>query len=284
MASAVRNIAGICGVYIASIPLRIYLGPLETNIVLWLWFAAYAFIKSNFTGNYSAIDELWSLIPIFYSLHFNKWSYRGNLMVFIVFLWGIRLTYNFWRKGGYRGGEDYRWRQLRQSITDPVLWQLFNLSFISLYKTLLLMTITLPVYYETPSGLGVLDFILALVLIGFIVLETIADQQQWDFQCEKLNRSQSEQNIQLGFITTGLFKYSRHPNLFADACIWWFLYFFTNSLNISIIGPILMSALIYPSIKFTESLSLSKYTQYKNYQETTSMLIPWFPNNKKKSV
>jgi steroid 5-alpha reductase family enzyme len=37
-------------------------------------------------------------------------------MLGLTTLWGLRLTYNFWRKGGYKkGGEDYRWAYIRKN-------------------------------------------------------------------------------------------------------------------------------------------------------------------------
>jgi steroid 5-alpha reductase family enzyme len=281
MASTFISIASICIFFVASLPLRLYLSSLETNIVLCLAFSTYAFIKSNVTGNHSQVDELWNLLPIFFSFHFNKWTYRGNLMFSIVFIWGVRLAYNFWRKGGYRGVEDHRWPELRKIITNPILWQIFNFFFISYYQNFLLLSITLPVYYETGSDLGLLDYVIWSISIGLIIIETTADQQQWDFQSEKLRKRKLGQEIKLGFITTGLFKYSRHPNVCAEIFIWWSLYFFTYSFNFSIIGTVLLNILIYSSTKFTEKISSSKYVEYKNYQKTTSMIIPWFPDSSK---
>ena len=70
------------------------------------------------TGNVSQVDKVWSLTPPLYSLliHLTSPSPRSPRSLLLLLLaasWGARLTYNFWRRGGYawppwRGEEDYR--------------------------------------------------------------------------------------------------------------------------------------------------------------------------------
>ena len=69
---------------------------------------------------------------------------RTSTMAALTWAWGIRLTYNFARKGGYSKGEqDYRWPVLRQHplLKHPVAWQAFNLGFIASYQHLLLLSL-----------------------------------------------------------------------------------------------------------------------------------------------
>ncbi len=78
--------------------------------------------------------------------------------------------------------EDYRWAVLRGRM-KPWQFQVFNLFFIVLYQNALLVLITLPAYiaWQNPAAIGVWDAIFAVVFAGFLVGETIADQQQWNF-------------------------------------------------------------------------------------------------------
>ena len=107
-------------------------------------------------------------------------------MALLVTAWGARLTFNFARKGGYTGTEDYRWAILRGRMS-PALFQVFNLLFIVLYQMTLLVLITLPalVAWEHPSPFGVWDAVFAVLFVAFLVGETVADQQQWDFHQRK---------------------------------------------------------------------------------------------------
>ena len=68
------------------------------------------FILNKTTGDYSWVDRIWSLLPIgfasyllYFQVHCDKLpiSRRQYIMYFCTVIWGLRLTYNFWRKGGY---------------------------------------------------------------------------------------------------------------------------------------------------------------------------------------
>ena len=90
-----------------------------------------------------------------------------------------------------------------------------------------------------------------------------------------------------GFLTTGLFAFSRHPNFFFEQAQWWAFYAFGATaavasgagvwggvLNPTIVGAILLTLLFVGSTVFTESISAAKYPAYAQYQRTTSMLVP----------
>ena len=69
----------------------------------------------------SSSTRTWSIIPVVYVGIAAAWSGftnpRSVLVLGLVALWGARLTFNFWRKGGYSpGGEDYRWPILRERL------------------------------------------------------------------------------------------------------------------------------------------------------------------------
>lgn len=66
----------------------------------------------------------------------------------LAWMLGLRLTYNFARNDGYTwSGEDYRWPILRKIINNRFLFELFNLTFISIFQNLLLLFIACPIFY-----------------------------------------------------------------------------------------------------------------------------------------
>ena len=80
------------------------------------------FLIGEVTGNVSSVDRLWSLVPTLYTL--ITWSQHGGLrlalMSLVASVLSLRLTWNFWRRGGYSwppwtGCEDYRLYWLRLS-------------------------------------------------------------------------------------------------------------------------------------------------------------------------
>lgn len=208
----------------------------------------------------------------------------------LVIFWGIRLSANFARKGGYSGTEDYRWTIIHKKLNNEILWVLFNLFFICTYQIFLLILFTLPIYLSIPiKSVNTKFFASSFLAILFILIESIADQQQWDFQQEK-HRSNSKnknltEDIKNGFLTRGLFSFSRHPNYFGELGFWWSIWLMSFSLigNVwksGVIGPITLTLLFIGSTIFTEQISSSKYPEYKNYCQSVSPIIPWFPKRK----
>ena len=243
-------------------------------------------LLSVLTREYSWVDRIWSLAPIVYTGTIASWNgfddARLDVMFALVTLWGLRLTFNFARKGGYaRGGEDYRWAVLRARMTPPQ-FQVFNLFFITLYQNAILLLISLPAYtaLEHRSAFGAGDAVIALAFVGFLVGETVADGQQWSFQQWK--RAELDAGREpVRFVQTGLFRYSRHPNFFFEQAQWWAVAAFgvaaAGSLQWTALGAVLLTLLFVGSTRFTESISVSRYPEYADYQRRTSAVVPWWP-------
>ena len=126
---------------------------------------AFCWIASLITKDTSWVDRIWSIVPVVYVWIFaiagivdGSDAARLIVMAVLVTAWGARLTFNFARKGGYTGMEDYRWAILRGRM-KPWQFQLFNLFFIVLYQNALLVLITLPAYiaWQNPAPFGVWD-------------------------------------------------------------------------------------------------------------------------------
>jgi steroid 5-alpha reductase family enzyme len=248
------------------------------------------YILGSITQNHSQVDKLWSFLPPIYCLIVvlsTPLNPRVLLMNTLAWMWGLRLTYNFARKGGYTwAGEDYRWPILREMINNRLIFELFNLTFIAIFQNILLLFIACPIYYiasHQTAPLNLWDLVCTLLFVFLFVIEVTADQQQWEFHGDKEAKQSWTKD---GFLQTGLFKYSRHPNFFSEICLWWVFYAFTLSVrpfsyvNWTILGTISLTLLINGSTTFTESITSKKYPKYKRYQRTTSRLIPWLPAKK----
>jgi steroid 5-alpha reductase family enzyme len=209
---------------------------------------------------------------------------RLLLMTACATAWGARLTWNFARKGGYtKGGEDYRWAELRRRMS-PAAFQLFNLGFIAGFQNAILLGITLPAWSAAgrSTPLGPVDACAALLFMGFLVVETLADQEQWRFQNAKKAKRERGEAVTEEFATSGLFRYSRHPNFFAEQAMWWCFYLFSVAsgagwINPTIVGAVVLTLLFQGSTNFTEELTLAKYPSYADYQRRTSRLLPLPP-------
>lgn len=267
--------------------------------------SAYSFVWAMVCDNYSKVDQLWSILPAVYAwlfyAHHDAYHSRGLLVCILISLWSLRLTYNFWLKGGYGGfvrhEEDYRWPVLRRLIGSPALFFLFNLTFIASYQNLLLLLIALPVYGVTrgPSEVGPVDGLLTVTFLLFLCLETAADHQHWLFQSKKLSLSPADRarhpdpDIRDGFYQSGLFRYTRHPNYFAEQGMWACVCLFSTTraslselLSPLSMGSVLLILLFQGSMAFGESISSSKYSSYRDYQRRTSQCVPWPPGPRSK--
>ena len=267
------------------------------KILLWVYgiAAGLCFLVSSITNNYSQVDKLWSVIPIPYAwitAYYAEFDLRITLMAILVSLWGARLTFNFARRGGYSwkfwtGEEDYRWSILRArpGFEQNWKWVLFNLFFISAYQMGLILMMTLPAVKSIGSEvpLGIWDYLLAILVVVLIIIEFIADQQQYDFQ-QKKHAIKKEGKVleypySLGFTHTGLWGYMRHPNYMAEQGIWVVFYFFSvvatgHWINWSIAGALLLVLLFKGSSDFSESISAPKYPEYKRYQKEVGRFLP----------
>jgi steroid 5-alpha reductase family enzyme len=261
--------------------------PVTLTVLIAAGACALAWTASLATGDTSWVDRMWSIVPVVYLWVFAGAAHlrdaRLDVMAALVTLWGVRLTYNFARKGGYRGVEDYRWEVLRSSMR-PWQFQLFNLFFIVLYQNALLVLITLPAwtaYQHRAASFGPWDYLLTVLFLLCTVGETIADQQQWDFHQWKLAEIGAGRTPSPRFLQRGLFRFSRHPNYFFELAQWWVIFLFGvaaahSVLQWTVTGPLLLTLLFVGSTRFTEKISLAHYPEYEQFQRSTSAVVPWF--------
>lgn len=251
------------------------------------------------------VDRIWSVTPwlnvwlMFYAtvpaggLITADGQVAGSLRVLIMAMlstmWGIRLSWNYWRKGGYTSdGEDYRWVQVRGWFPG---WRfhLFNPVFICTYQLLLLLAIAAPAAVaanRTSRPINLVDAWAGLSMAVLILGEHIADVQQFDFQTEKWRRKKAGLALagpyEKGFISSGLWGVSRHPNYFCEVHIWWAFYGFSIAasgeiFNWAIVGPVMLNALFAmpgASLDTTEALSSRKYPQFPDYQAAVARFYP----------
>lgn len=211
----------------------------------------------------------------------------------------LRLTFNYWRKGGYQiGSEDYRWQYVRSKINNRFLFFLFNIVFISLFQSLLLFAITAPTYnflllsqVKDTQAFALPDLIFSRVAFSLIIIEYFADQQQWQFHCAKAEYHKNAriaepyknqftpEDLERGFAINGLWSLSRHPNFAAEQAFWATLYLWnayrTESYlqwtGLGILGYLLI---FQGSTPLTESISAGKYPEYSEYQARVGRFIP----------
>jgi len=260
---------------------------LKDVVELMLAIALTCFVVGEITGNVSQTDKLWSITPVIYAWVIAAkcdMDPRTVLMSVCATIWGVRLTYNFSRHGGYSwkfwtGHEDYRWAIVRQKpeLQGALRWKLFHLGFICVYQHTLLLLIALPILLCAGTPLTVADWLLAAIFVGLVILETAADQQQWNYQAAKKSGARGAP-YERGFIAEGLFARARHPNYFAEQSIWLVFFAFsvvaTGQLNWTLAGALLLMLLFQGSAKLKETICASKYPEYADYVKRTPRFLP----------
>ncbi len=263
------------------------MSPLLVVVLIAAAVCVFCYVASLVSKDNSWVDRLWSIVPVAYVWVFavaaGLTDVRLDVMAALVTLWGARLTFNFARKGGYSGVEDYRWAVLRGRMSRAQ-FAVFNLLFIVLYQNTILVLITLPAHtaYENRTPFGIADALLALLFVVLLAGETLADQQQWAFHRRKAADLAAGREPATRFMQAGLFRFSRHPNFFFEQAQWWVLFLMGavaagSVLQWTALGPFLLTTLFIGSTIFTESITRSKYPEYSEYQATTSMIVPWVP-------
>ncbi len=267
----------------------------ETFLIVMIITALVCFMVSEITFNYSQVDKLWSFMPIVYSLIALAAfpSARQWLMFFLVAIWGFRLSYNFYRKGGYniipwKGEEDYRWKILQG---NPILkgrfrFGLFNFFFISFYQHFLILLFCTPLLLTAKNidaGLNYLDIVAAFMMLLFIITESIADNQLFRFRkLKKLGTSPDglyAESLRKGFLSEGLWSFVRHPNFVSEQLIWISFYLFGVAasgewINYTLAGVILLVILFQGSSALTEKISSEKYPDYEDYKKEIPGFLP----------
>ncbi len=229
--------------------------------------------------NASIVDPFWSVGFIVAGatyFYFTEGVHiRKMIILTLLIIWGLRLAiYLGWRNIGKP--EDYRYQQFRQDYGPERYWW-FSFFQVFLLQGVLLWLVSAPIlsamYFGEETPLGLFDYLgIGLWLVGFI-FEAGGDYQ--------LTRFKSDPNNKGKLLTTGLWKYTRHPNYFGDACLWWGFGCFSISVGsyIPLLGPLLMSLLIIKVSGVAMLERTLKHTKpgYEDYVRRTSSFIPWFP-------
>lgn len=252
--------------------------------VLLIWLIAsvvmlLGWLRQRQTRNAGIVDVLWSACmagaALFYAGIAGGAQMPRMLVAVLGGTWGVRLALHLMHRVSSEP-EDGRYRYLREHWHDDQ--RRFFGFFMAQALATALYSLPFWIAASNPAAGWTLWSTLA-VAIWLMSLggETIADRQLAAFRSDPRNRGTT--------CRAGLWRYSRHPNYFFE-WLHWFTYVLLAIgagpllVGASFIGPVLMLVSLYwfTGIPFTEAQALrSRGDDYRNYQRTTSALIPWFP-------
>lgn len=217
-----------------------------------------------------------ALASYLYSLH----SSLSLIILLFVAIWAIRLIVRIYLRNRNKD-EDYRYKKMRDDWGKNVVKRSYFQIYIA--QGIVIYIISLPIIFlSVYSGSVQNYFLIILGIIGWIIgflFEFFADLQLDRFIKDPKNKGK--------LLTSGLWKYSRHPNYFGEALVWWSIAVFVlggiysnlGFLSLLIfISPILITytLLKYSGVPMLEKKS-SKKPGWEEYAKKTSVFIPWFP-------
>lgn len=231
----------------------------------------------------SFVDGWWALgMVVFAWSTFLATGNRGPHALALTGLctvWGLRLgLYLLWRWRSH--GPDRRYATLLGKATAERGWSFAKASLLMVFalQAPLQFVVSLPVQLgqaSTAAALGPLAWIgVALALVG-IAFESIGDLQLTRFKADPANAGR--------VLDTGLWRYTRHPNYFGDACVWWGLYLIAAETGwvgvASLPGPLLITVLLtkWSGAPTIEGRMRRKRPDYEAYIARTSGFIPLPP-------
>jgi len=179
-----------------------------------------------------------------------------------------------------------RWQRAGKNNTalamqiDAILQGLANASFLAMPAFI--------IANNSNSTISPLEIIGSVIWLGAFIMESVADMQKLSFlkEMKKLGKKNQVCNV-------GLWKYTRHPNYFAEWMVWngliiasilsWILLYETESMMLWILlglGLLFTSRMMYTTLVYhtgaipSEYYSLKKRPEYKSYQQTTNIFFP----------
>jgi steroid 5-alpha reductase family enzyme len=236
------------------------------------------FIFSVALNNSSAYDPYWSVKPMVIAVAYLFIFSAGTLNIrqWLVFsgilLYALRLTSNFYRDWPGFTHEDWRYAAFRNQF-GKAYW-LISFLAVHLFPTIMVFLgcmSLLPVFSDAGNPLNLLDIPAAIVLFGSVLYAFVADEQLRYFRSKPENKGKT--------ISSGLWRFCRHPNYLGEILTWWGLALFAIASGDqywwTLIGPVTITLMfVFASIPIIEKRNLERRQGYADYISRTPMLIP----------
>ncbi|PLX26195.1 steroid 5-alpha reductase [Candidatus Parcubacteria bacterium] len=247
--------------------------PILIVFVYMVLFFVIALIKKN----NSIVDIGWGfgfVILVLYTFLFESVSSPvQSTITLLVCVWGLRLSYHILKRS--RGKEeDFRYKKWRKDwgkwVDVRAFFQVFMLQgfFMLVIASPFIITNTSRSHYS----FGLLQWLGLIVWVSGFVFESVGDWQLKRFISNSKNKGR--------LCTVGLWKYTRHPNYFGEAIMWWGIWLLSLSTPHSlytIISPIVITWLL----RFVSGVPLLEKKwegreDFVAYKKQTNTFIPWF--------
>jgi steroid 5-alpha reductase family enzyme len=247
---------------------------LEVLIVVSIYYLI-LFIFGQITHDNSIVDMVWGFgfVIVAWFTYFRNGSPNlgSTIATVLVTIWGMRLTYHI-TKRNLGKGEDFRYINMRKKWGNKFPRLKALLQVYLLQMTMLLLIASAYININTSSEVSESYWVyigLVVWLIGFM-FEVFSDYQLAMFKKNPSNKGK--------ILTTGLYKYSRHPNYFGEALLWWGIFLIGIGIKngiFMIISPITITVLVrYVSGVPLLEKHYENREAYQIYAKDTPIFIP----------
>ena len=250
-------------------------------LVLAVCFAMLWFISLR-TRDVTPVDSFWALGTVIMGLMTYAQTAgapdRKLLLLTLCAIWGLRLGIYMLRRWKMHG-PDRRYQTMLGKAESQKGWGFAqsSLRMVYLIQAPLLFIVCLPVQLgqiDAQPTVGLLGYFGAGLTVAGILFESIGDWQLAKFKANPANDGL--------VMDKGLWRYTRHPNYFGDACVWWGLYAVACETPTGIWalpGPILLTWTLtkWSGVPTIENRMKRKKPGYDAYVRRTAPFVPWFP-------
>ncbi|MGH2857479.1 MAG: DUF1295 domain-containing protein [Solirubrobacteraceae bacterium] len=241
-------------------------------LMLCLWAASLALRDA------SIVDPAWGpllvVVALVSALTGDGCLGRRWLLLALTAIWGLRLGAHLLIRRRGHPGEDRRYAAMRER--HPRSFALWSLAAIFALQGLLILVVSLPIQVAATRGGTLGPWIapgLALFTVG-LTFEVVGDEQ--------LRRFRADPDSSGAVMDRGLWRFTRHPNYFGDACVWWGLWLVALTAGQTwwtFVGPAVMTALLarVSGKPLLEREIAQRRPGYAEYVTRTSGFFPWPP-------
>jgi len=231
-------------------------------------------VASLVLKNASIVDIVWGLgfviVGWVVRLALDHPDRRSLLLVLMATAWGLRLAVHLFIRN-HGKGEDYRYRAMRRHYGER--FGIISLRTVFGLQGLMMFLVSLPIQLgqTRDTSIGVLAIIGIVVWAVGLAFEAIGDMQLTAFKRNPASAGQ--------VMDRGLWRYTRHPNYFGDACVWWGIGLVAAECGIGaigLIGPLVMTVLLVKvsGVPMLERSMAKRRPGYADYVRNTSSFVP----------
>ncbi len=270
------NLAVYAGAFgIALVPFFMIDSLIVSEMVFTVLATVIIYIVSVCVSDTSLYDPYWSVAPpvmlVIAMIKGGSWHRNGILILFAVLVWSVRLTLNWAKTYKGLGHEDWRYANFRKKL-KKVPFELLNFFGFMMMPTLVTFAGLIGTFYiiQDESEDIMIQLGLFVMLLG-VVLEHFADKSLHVFID---NNPGSKLTCR-----EGLWKYSRHPNYLGEMMFWTgifisYLAMYSEEWQKGLGFLLIICVFVFASIPLMEAHNLERRTDYREYMEETSVLIP----------